>query len=222
MPIGSQLKRKKSWNLFLGEADREFSGVAILVVNKKSAFTLDDAHTAIGIIEDEGSARYLQDPDTTARQLLLTTRGDIVPAAGAFLRSARIGESSDGITTITMRWEQLEGLVHDGRLGKYLDAASLSTSPGVDQSLFQSRPSVSLPVWLREDREQRTKAKFDLRAPFEPSGDQPQAIEALVRGVESGKRHQTLLGATGTVRWLDKCSRFSYLRAVGECWFDEP
>lgn len=188
VPIGSQLKRKKSWQLFL-EADREFPGVAVLVVNKKSPFTLDDAHTALGIIMDEGSVHG-------PRKLLLTTRGKIVPAAGAFLNSARI----DGITTITMRLEQLEGLVHDGRLRKYLDAASLRPSP-----LFQSRPSGSLPTWLREDREQRTKAKFDLQAPFEPSGDQPQAIEALVRGVESGKRHQTLLGATGTVRRLYRC-----------------
>ena len=35
-------------------------------------------------------------------------------------------------------------------------------------------------------------------APFEPTGDQPQAIDALVRGVEEGLRHQVLLGATGT------------------------
>ncbi|EIT0442010.1 excinuclease ABC subunit UvrB [Staphylococcus pseudintermedius] len=33
---------------------------------------------------------------------------------------------------------------------------------------------------------------------FEPQGDQPQAIKALVKGIEEGKRHQTLLGATGT------------------------
>ncbi|MEO7869265.1 MAG: excinuclease ABC subunit UvrB, partial [Candidatus Limnocylindria bacterium] len=35
-------------------------------------------------------------------------------------------------------------------------------------------------------------------APFEPTGDQPQAIDALVRGVQEGLRHQVLLGATGT------------------------
>ena len=39
---------------------------------------------------------------------------------------------------------------------------------------------------------------FQLQAPYVPSGDQPTAIESLVRGVEAGERYQTLLGATGT------------------------
>jgi len=39
---------------------------------------------------------------------------------------------------------------------------------------------------------------FRLVAPFEPTGDQPTAIERLVDGLERGMRHQVLLGATGT------------------------
>jgi excinuclease ABC subunit B len=39
---------------------------------------------------------------------------------------------------------------------------------------------------------------FQLRSPYAPAGDQPQAIEALVAGLESGERHQTLLGVTGS------------------------
>ncbi|MEO7665239.1 MAG: excinuclease ABC subunit UvrB, partial [Candidatus Limnocylindrales bacterium] len=39
---------------------------------------------------------------------------------------------------------------------------------------------------------------FRLVAPFEPTGDQPLAIERLVDGLAKGFRHQTLLGATGT------------------------
>lgn len=39
---------------------------------------------------------------------------------------------------------------------------------------------------------------FQLHAPYEPKGDQPEAIKGLVAGVESGERFQTLLGATGT------------------------
>ncbi|OIN88947.1 excinuclease ABC subunit B [Candidatus Beckwithbacteria bacterium CG22_combo_CG10-13_8_21_14_all_01_47_9] len=40
--------------------------------------------------------------------------------------------------------------------------------------------------------------KFKLKADFQPTGDQPQAIEALVKGLNSGKKHQTLLGVTGS------------------------
>ncbi|PDO11160.1 MAG: excinuclease ABC subunit B [Candidatus Reconcilbacillus cellulovorans] len=39
---------------------------------------------------------------------------------------------------------------------------------------------------------------FQLVSDFRPQGDQPQAIERLVRGVLEGRKHQTLLGATGT------------------------
>jgi excinuclease ABC subunit B len=39
---------------------------------------------------------------------------------------------------------------------------------------------------------------FKLKAPFKPTGDQPEAIDALVKGVQSGLKHQVLLGATGT------------------------
>ncbi len=39
---------------------------------------------------------------------------------------------------------------------------------------------------------------YQLQAPYEPNGDQPEAIEKLVSGVNSGKEFQTLLGATGT------------------------
>jgi len=41
-------------------------------------------------------------------------------------------------------------------------------------------------------------ANFSLHRPFEPAGDQPEAIKGLIQGVREGLRHQTLLGATGT------------------------
>ena len=40
--------------------------------------------------------------------------------------------------------------------------------------------------------------KFDLVAPYEPNGDQPEAIKELVEGVEAGDQAQVLLGGTGT------------------------
>ena len=40
--------------------------------------------------------------------------------------------------------------------------------------------------------------KFKLHAPYQPTGDQPQAIEALVKGFKEGNQFQTLLGVTGS------------------------
>src|ERR1700741_254098 len=40
--------------------------------------------------------------------------------------------------------------------------------------------------------------RFELVAPFEPAGDQPQAIAKLIAGFEAGLAHQTLLGVTGS------------------------
>ena len=40
--------------------------------------------------------------------------------------------------------------------------------------------------------------EFKIRSEYTPGGDQPQAIEKLVKGLEAGNRFQTLLGATGT------------------------
>ena len=40
--------------------------------------------------------------------------------------------------------------------------------------------------------------RFTLTADFKPTGDQPQAIESLSRGIKEGDRYQTLLGVTGS------------------------
>ena len=39
---------------------------------------------------------------------------------------------------------------------------------------------------------------FKLKSEFKPTGDQPQAIEALVQGFQEGNQFQTLLGVTGS------------------------
>jgi excinuclease ABC subunit B len=44
----------------------------------------------------------------------------------------------------------------------------------------------------------KTRAKFQLVAPFGLTGDQPQAVEKLVRGFEAGLKRQVLLGVTGS------------------------
>ncbi len=39
---------------------------------------------------------------------------------------------------------------------------------------------------------------FKLVSEYKPTGDQPQAIEYLSKGIENGKKFQTLLGVTGS------------------------
>ncbi len=46
--------------------------------------------------------------------------------------------------------------------------------------------------------EQANQGHFQLVSPYQPTGDQPQAIAKLVEGVERGDREQTLLGVTGS------------------------
>ena len=40
--------------------------------------------------------------------------------------------------------------------------------------------------------------QFKLQSEYKPTGDQPQAIEKLVKGIEIGEKYQTLLGVTGS------------------------
>ena len=40
--------------------------------------------------------------------------------------------------------------------------------------------------------------KFELSSQYKPTGDQPQAIEQLVAGINAGEKAQTLLGVTGS------------------------
>ena len=49
--------------------------------------------------------------------------------------------------------------------------------------------------------------EFKLHAPYEPTGDQPQAIEKLVKGFKEGNQFETLLGVTGSTRhWRGSCT----------------
>ena len=45
---------------------------------------------------------------------------------------------------------------------------------------------------------QDKRGVFQLAAPYRPTGDQPQAIDALARGIEMGLQEQVLLGVTGS------------------------
>jgi len=51
---------------------------------------------------------------------------------------------------------------------------------------------------LYEKPDLQGEAEFDLHSPFSPSGDQPQAINELVQGLQSNVRNQVLMGITGS------------------------
>jgi excinuclease ABC subunit B len=52
---------------------------------------------------------------------------------------------------------------------------------------------------------------FDLRSDYEPMGDQPEAIEAIVSSIQSGNQYQTLLGVTGSGK------TFSMANIIARC-----
>ena len=85
--------------------------------------------------------------------------------------------------------------------GDPLRSESVKVVGAIGCTVTDSRSSA-----LQPDRPEAETA-FRVDAPFEPAGDQPEAIEALVDGYESGLDRQTLLGVTGsgktnTVSWV--------------------
>ena len=66
------------------------------------------------------------------------------------------------------------------------------TSPDTAPPILHRPDSATLRPKLEGGR------RFVMRSPFQPAGDQPQAIAELVEAVQAGERNQVLLGATGT------------------------
>ena len=48
-------------------------------------------------------------------------------------------------------------------------------------------------------------SQFKLVSPFQPMGDQVQAIQELVDGLKAGKRNKSYLGGTGTGKTFNCC-----------------
>jgi excinuclease ABC subunit B len=65
-------------------------------------------------------------------------------------------------------------------------------------ALMPRRPQSPHPESLPRAPREREARPFRLVSEFEPRGDQPEAIDALVRGIERGLREQVLLGVTGS------------------------
>ena len=60
--------------------------------------------------------------------------------------------------------------------------------------------------------------EFKLHSKFKPTGDQPQAIDSLVKGIEEGKKFQTLLGVTGSGRLLLWRILLKEFKSLPWCW----
>lgn len=65
---------------------------------------------------------------------------------------------------------------------------------------------------MTEASERKMGLEFQLSSAFQPAGDQPQAIELLSRGLEEGRRHQVLLGVTGSGKTFTMANVIQRLR----------
>ena len=85
-------------------------------------------------------------------------------------------------------------------LGRTNDSNKILVEPSSheDRRGLAGTAKNKLTVRCVPSRELEQMSEFKLDAPFKPTGDQPQAIEKLVEGLESGLQHQTLLGVTGS------------------------
>ena len=54
-------------------------------------------------------------------------------------------------------------------------------------------------------------SQFKLVSPFQPMGDQVQAIQELVDGLKAGKKEQVLLGGTGTGKTFKELTNSAFL-----------
>ena len=59
--------------------------------------------------------------------------------------------------------------------------------------------------------------EFRLHAPYEPTGDQPRAIEELVQGFEEGNQFETLVGVTGSGKTFTMANIIQHVQKPGEC-----
>jgi excinuclease ABC subunit B len=95
------------------------------------------------------------------------------------------------------------GLTNETDEADYVPSLGATASADALKALIESgRPEFKDQVWVphRPERPQKSEGgrKFELVSPFEPKGDQPTAIEELVRGADASERTQVLLGVTGS------------------------
>ena len=85
----------------------------------------------------------------------------------------------------------------------YVPSLGVAASADALKALIEEgRPEFKGQVWVphRPERPEKSEGgrKFKLVSPYQPKGDQPSAIEELVRGIDANERTQVLLGVTGS------------------------
>lgn len=59
---------------------------------------------------------------------------------------------------------------------------------------------------------------FKIYSEYQPTGDQPKAIEYLAKGIQEGKKYQTLLGVTGSRKNLYNGKYYSKSAKANTCF----
>ena len=72
----------------------------------------------------------------------------------------------------------------------------MSPRPGQREQSIRRSPNAKPPSY--REAQSRSGGRFTLTTDFSPQGDQQQAIDRLVEGLEAGRPHQVLLGVTGS------------------------
>ncbi len=94
------------------------------------------------------------------------------------------------------------GLTHDSDADYVPSLGSAASADALKALIDEGRPEFRNQVWVphRPDRPEKSEGgkRFELVSPYEPKGDQPTAIEELVKGADANERTQVLLGVTGS------------------------
>ena len=111
--------------------------------------------------------------------------------------------SSGKVESLSFRWRMNRGVDHCIRI-----SGGTAHERGFDRAhefnLFDGAAAADCnsagqtPAALLESVVMSAPGTFTLVADFEPQGDQPQAIDSLAAGLDAGRRHQVLLGVTGS------------------------
>src|SRR5688572_14925179 len=94
------------------------------------------------------------------------------------------------------------GLTGENETDYVPSLGSTASADALKALIEEGRPEFREQVWVphRPDRPEKSEGgkRFELVSPYEPKGDQPSAIEELVKGAQANERTQVLLGVTGS------------------------